>query len=317
MGVTAKRQKYFNFSRKETIVSDSDICPLMAKEKSQNQKKIVQKLRNKYRLVILNDDTFEEKLSLKLSRLNVFFLVGFLIVFLITSTTLLIALTPIREYIPGYSSTDLRRRALDLTITTDSLERQLVYNKRYLLNIKNIIEGKAPINFSDTTIADSVVEVQLNRPLSEEDSALRSMVEEEEQFNINPAVETELSRAGLSFFNPVKGLVINGFNPRENHLGVDIVAKKDEVIKAVQDGIVIFSEWTSETGYVMIIQHQGEFISAYKHNSSLLKEQGEVVRAGEPIAIIGNSGELTTGPHLHFELWYDTNPVDPESYIAF
>lgn len=317
MSVTAKPQKYFNFSRIERNVLDSDICPPMAKDKSPNQKKIVQKLRNKYRLVILNDDTFEEKLSLKLSRLNVFFLVGFLIIFLITSTTLLIALTPIREYIPGYSSTDLRRSALDLTLTTDSLERQLDYNKRYLLNIKNIIEGKPQYNFSDTTISDSVIEVELGRPIATQDSALRAMVEEEEQFNINLSDDKEVNRNGLAFFTPVKGLVINNFDPQENHLGIDIVAKKDEVIKAVQDGIVVFSEWTAETGYVILIQHQGDFISVYKHNSSLLKEQGEAVRVGEPIAIIGNSGELTTGPHLHFEMWYDSNPVDPESYISF
>lgn len=289
----------------------------MAKEKSPNQKKIVQKLRNKYRLVILNDDTFEEKLSLKLSRLNVFFMVGFLIIFLITSTTLLIALTPIREYIPGYSSIDLRRRAFDLAITTDSLENQLAYNKRYLLNIRNIIEGKPTVNFTDTSMSDSVVEAQLSRSISYEDSVLRAMVEEEEQFNISSTTEADVERSSFSFFNPVKGLMINGFNPSDNHLGVDIVAKKDEVIKAVQDGIVIFSEWTAETGYVMIIQHAAEFVSVYKHNSSLLKEQGEVVRAGEPIAIIGNSGELTTGPHLHFELWYDSHPVDPENYISF
>lgn len=289
----------------------------MAKEKSPNQKKIVQKLRNKYRLVILNDDTFEEKLSLKLSRLNVFFIVGFLIIFLITSTTLLIALTPIREYIPGYSSTDLRRRAFDLAITTDSLENQLTYNKRYLLNIRNILEGKPTIDFADTLLTDSVVNAQLDRSISDKDSALRAFVEEEEQFNLTNSGEEGIVRANLSFFNPVKGIVTNTFDPAEDHLGVDIVAKKDEVVKAVQDGIVIFSEWTSETGYVLIIQHADDFVSVYKHNSSLLKEQGEVVRSGEPIAVIGNSGKLTTGPHLHFELWYDSNPVDPESYMSF
>ncbi len=289
----------------------------MAKENNQNQKKIVQKLRNKYRLVILNDDTFEEKISLKLSRLNVFFIAGFLVIFLIISTTLLIALTPIREYIPGYSSTDLRRKAIDLTVTSDSLERQLVYNERYLLNIKNIIEGKPILNFADTSMSDSIVKVELDKTIITEEANLRAMVEDEEQFNITTTDNGAINRSTLSFFNPVKGLVTNKFDPQNTHLGVDIVAKKNEVIKAVQDGIVIFSEWTAETGYVIIVQHRADFISVYKHNSSLLKEQGEVVRAGEPIAIIGNSGELTTGPHLHFELWYDSNPVDPESYISF
>ena len=288
----------------------------MSKEKDPNQKTLGKKLRNKYRLVILNDDTFEEKLSLKLSRLNVFFVVGFLFIFLITATTLLISLTPLREYIPGYSSTALRRKAFELSLATDSLERQLNYNQRYLLNIRNIIEGKPVLNFEDTAISDSIVKAELNKSVSKEDSMLRLMVEEEEQFNIaSGSGNSQLKN--LSFFSPIKGLITNHFNPRENHLGLDVVAKKNEVIKSCQDGIVVFSEWTSETGYTIIIQHRGNFISVYKHNSSLLKEQGENVKAGEPIAIIGNSGELTTGPHLHFELWYDGNPVNPENYISF
>lgn len=290
--------------------------PRMAKENNPNKKKLTKKLRNKYRLVILNDDTFEEKLSLKLSRLNVFVLVGFLFVFLISATALLISFTPLREYIPGYSSTALRRKAFELSLTTDSLERQLAYNQRYLLNIKNIVDGKPTINFADTAMSDSIVQAEINKSISKEDSLLRLMVEEEEQFNI-ASNRNESALKNISFFTPVKGLVTNDFNPKENHLGVDIVAKKNEVVKACQEGIVIFSEWTSETGYTMIVQHRGNFISAYKHNSSLLKEQGENVKAGEPIAIIGNSGELTTGPHLHFELWYDGNPINPEDYISF
>lgn len=289
----------------------------MANEKAPGQKRLVAKLRNKYRLVILNDETFEEKLSLKLSRLNVFFITGFLMIFLITSTILLIAFTPLREYIPGYSSTALRRRAFDLAMATDSLERQLTYNQRYLLNIRHIIEGKPLISFNDSAYSDSLVTAHLNKSISKEDSILRQMVEEEERFNIATISDEKVPRVNLSFFTPVKGLITNGFDPRESHLGVDVVAKKDEVIKASQDGIVVFSEWTSETGYVIILQHANNFLSVYKHNSSLLKEQGEPVKAGEPVAVIGNSGELTTGPHLHFELWYEGNPVNPEDYIAF
>ncbi len=289
----------------------------MAKEKAPGQKKLVAKLRNKYRLVILNDETFEEKLSLKLSRLNVFFITGFLMIFLITSTILLIAFTPLREYIPGYSSTALRRKAFDLAVVTDSLEHQLNYNERYLLNIRNIIEGKPTINFADTAYSDSVIQARLDKSISREDSMLRQLVEEEERFNLATLNDDQLPRTNLSFFTPVKGLITNGFDPSESHLGVDVVARKDEVIKASQDGIVVFSEWTSETGYVIIVQHANNFLSVYKHNSSLLKEQGEPVRAGEPVAIIGNSGEFTTGPHLHFELWYEGNPVNPENYISF
>lgn len=287
----------------------------MASEK--DKKKLRQKLRSKYRLVILNDDNFEEKLSLKLSRLNVFFFVGFASIFLVASTILLIAFTPLREYIPGYSSTALRQKALQLVRTTDSLQQQLAYNDRYLLNIKNIVQGKPALNFKDTAMSDSTVKAELSRSITPEEQELREFVEEEERFNLASNGEDELDPVNFSFFTPAKGLLNNEFNPGEGHLGVDIVARENEVIKAVQDGIVIFSEWTSETGHVIIAQHPGSFISVYKHNSALLKEQGELVKAGEPIAIIGNSGELSSGPHLHFELWYKGNPVDPRSYISF
>lgn len=285
-------------------------------KKGRDRKELVRKLRNKYRLVVLNDDTFEEKLSLKLSRLNVFILTGFSAILLIGVTILLIAFTPLREYIPGYSSTALKKEAYNLSLVTDSLERQVNFNKRYLLNIRNIIEGKPPISLSDTAITDSVIEAELNRSISKEDSLLREFVEEEERFNIASG-ERRLQRNDISFFTPLKGLVTNGFDLSENHLGIDVVADENEVIKAAQDGVVIFAEWTAETGYVLLVQHPDEFITVYKHNSALLKKQGEIVRSGEPIAIIGNTGEFTSGPHLHFELWNNGFPVDPQNYISF
>jgi len=289
----------------------------MANDKPKEKKKLVTKLRNKYRLVILNDDTFEEKLSLKLSRLNVFFVVGILAVTLIAGTTVLIAFTPLKEYIPGYSSTSLRRKAFNLALEADSLKSQITYNQRYLLNIKNIIDGKPIINFNDSLVSDSVIKAELDFSVSKQDSQLRNFVEEAEQFDIAPAAERPTKKKGFSFFVPAKGLITSAFDAENEHFGVDIVAKKNEVIKSCQDGVVIFSEWTAETGHVIVIQHPKEFLSVYKHNSALLKKQGELVKAGEPIAVIGNSGELSTGPHVHFELWYNGNPVNPENYISF
>ena len=290
----------------------------MATEKGTEPKKIVHKLRNKYRLVILNDDTFEEKLSLKLSRLNVFLMSGFGAVFLIAATTLLIAFIPLREYIPGYSSTELRKQANELTFTTDSLQQQLTFNQRYLLNLRNIISGKPVINFGDTAVADSTITAELDKSISREDSVLRNMVEEEERFNLDAgADESHLPLSGISFFIPVKGLVTNEYNVEQDHFGVDIVAQKNEVIKATQDGIVVFSGWTTETGHVLVLQHRQNLLSIYKHNSALLKKEGELVKVGEPIGIIGNSGELSSGPHLHFELWYNGNPVDPRNFMTF
>lgn len=288
----------------------------MASEKKEN-KKLFTKLRNKYRLVILNDDTFEEKLSFKLSRLNVFVVSGVTGIILIAGTTILIAFTPLREYIPGYSSTALKRNAIRLAQVTDSIEGQLLYNNRYLQNLQGIINGKPPVDLNDSLVIDSLDKAQLHLGITAKDSLLRKLVEEEERFNVPVENSSRMNRESLNFFTPIKGLVTNSFNPEDAHLGIDVVAKENEVIKSAQDGRVIFSEWTAETGYVLIIQHAEKFISVYKHNSAVLKSQGEEVSAGEPIAIVGSSGELSTGPHLHFELWYNGYAVNPEEYILF
>jgi murein DD-endopeptidase MepM/ murein hydrolase activator NlpD len=289
---------------------------IMALEKKE-KKKVITKLRNKYRLVILNDDTFEEKLSFKLSRLNVFVFAGISVILLIASTTLLIAFTPLREYIPGYSSTALKKQAMELATVTDSLQEQLSYNDLYLLNLRGIIEGNSPLDLSDSLVVDSLDKAKIKLGLSEEDSILRKIVEDEERFSVPVGQSSRLNIESINFFTPLKGLVTNRFSVESNHLGVDVVAKENEVIKSAQDGRVIFAEWTAETGYVIILQHADKFVSVYKHNSALLKKQGEDVNAGEPIAIIGNTGELSTGPHLHFELWYNGFSVDPQEYILF
>lgn len=289
----------------------------MAKQDQKEKDKFIKRIRNKYRLVILNDDTFEEKLSLKLSRLNVFVIIGFVSIFLIAATTVLIAFTPLREYIPGYSSTTLRQKAIILEQKSDSLQLIVSDYNRYMLNIRNIVEGKPTVNFNDSLVTDSAIQAELDKTISANDSALREFVEEEERYNLAPEPNTKRNEKAFTFFTPVKGLVTERFNSTEKHYGIDIVGNKNEIIKACQRGTVVFAEWTAETGHVIMIQHGNEFVSVYKHNSSLIKKQGENVRAGEPIAVIGNSGSLSSGPHLHFELWYNGTPVDPESFIDF
>lgn len=284
-------------------------------EHPQEKKRLVEKLRNKYRLVILNDDTFEEKLSLKLSRLNVFLISGFSAFFLIVITILLIAFTPLREYIPGYSSTALKRKAFELDVLSDSLERRMTYQKRYLLNLQQLIEGQDPLSFSDTTVDDSVVQVELEESLSKPESLLQAYVREEERFSVTSADEQKVTAKTINFFPPLKGLITDSFSLQQNHLGTDIVAQENSVIKSAQEGVVILAEWTAETGHVLIIQHPEGYISVYKHNSSLLKKQGEAVSTGEPVAVIGNTGTYSSGPHLHFELWYQGFPVDPQQYM--
>jgi murein DD-endopeptidase MepM/ murein hydrolase activator NlpD len=285
---------------------------------TKGNKKLITKLKNKYRLVILNDDTFEEKVSWKISRLNVFVVVSLTSFLLVAVTTLIIALTPLREYIPGYASTHLRRDVVELIGKTDSLETQLFYQNNYLNSLRGVLRGDIAFeDLSDSTIASEPIRVnEMNFQLSREDSLLRVMVEEEERFNISSNA-SEKNLKLFAFFTPVKGVVTNSFDPKTEHLGVDIVASPNTPVKSCLAGTVIFAEWTAETGHVIAIQHDQSLISFYKHNSSLLKKQGELVRAGEAIAIMGTSGELSTGPHLHFELWYQGNAVNPENYIPF
>ena len=292
----------------------------MPKKKHKN--KWYYKLRDKYRLVILNDDTFEERLSFRLSRLNVFTALGTLIILLIFLTTIIIAFTPLREYIPGYMDVTLPKKIYNLQQKVDSLERDFNQKNLYINNIKNIIEGKEIIEFVPEQPKTDINYDTISLTKSIEDSLLRAEFENQNQYNLYFADYSGIygeiqSIGGLMFFTPLKGIITNKFNPIQNHYGIDIVAKQNETVKAALDGTVIFSNWTVETGYVIGIQHQRNIITIYKHNAVLLKKEGNYVKAGEPIAIVGDSGELTTGPHLHFELWYNGTPVNPLDYMTF
>lgn len=293
------------------------------KKNDRNKDKWYYRLRDKYRLVVMNDITFEERLSLRLTRLNVFIVLGTTTVLLIVLTTLLISLTPLREYIPGYTDLDLYQKVYDLQNKTDSLERSFAQKDLYFQNLKNIIEGN-PIQeeiIIDTNRRVSQNYDSITMTRSVEDSILREEYENQNRYSIYFNDRSNLFNGGtasnLTFFTPVSGFVTTFFSLAENHFGIDIVAKKNETIKATLDGTVVLSDWTVETGYVIAIQHQKNYISFYKHNSALLKKVGSFVKAGDPIAIIGESGELTTGLHLHFELWHNGSAINPLEYMTF
>jgi murein DD-endopeptidase MepM/ murein hydrolase activator NlpD len=286
-------------------------------KKTKKRKEIKRKLLHKYRLVILNESTFEEKISFKLSRLNVFVTGSFFMIGLIGLTILLIAFTPLREYIPGYSSTKLKKQATDLTYKTDSLVKTLNYTNRYLDNIRMVLKGDIENNevnrdslFQQFKLDPSSIDLTPTR----QDSMLRAEVALEDKYNL---FERNLDKRNLVLFPPITGTVSMPFDAREKHYAVDVVAPMDTPVKAAANGTVIFSEWTAGTGYVIILEHDGGLLSVYKHNGSLAKFQGAVVRGGEVIASVGNTGELTTGPHLHFELWDNGNAVNPQDYIDF
>lgn len=276
--------------------------------------------RDKYRFSVINDHTFEEVWRIRLTRYNAFLLITFLVVFIITATTLMISLTNLREFIPGYPDVTMRRNILVSAIRLDSLDRELALRDKYFANLNAVISGNMPAESlvrQDTTKNYKAISFSK----TPEDSSLRARVENEERYNLTlgpSSIEPVTSLAGLHFFPPVKGIISGRYDIRTKHFGTDIVTKPSAVIASALDGTVIFTGWTMETGYVIEVQHQNNIVSIYKHNASLLKETGDLVRAGEAISVVGGSGELyTSGPHLHFEIWYKGSPLDPEKHILF
>jgi len=276
--------------------------------------------RDKYRFSVINDTTFEEVWRVRLTQYNAFLLITFLVLFIIGATTSLITFTNLREFIPGYPDVEMRRNILMSAIRLDSLERELYLRDKYFANLNSIISGKEPLDLysvQDTSVNYSKITFET----TPEVSALKESIEKEERFNLTlntSTPESVTNLAGLHFFPPVKGIVSGRYDIRAKHFGTDIVTKPKSPVSAALDGTVIFTGWTMETGFVIEIQHPNSIVSVYKHNASLLKETGDLVHAGEPISIVGDSGELyTSGPHLHFEIWYKGSSLDPEKHILF
>ncbi len=288
------------------------------KEKKENV--FFKRLKNKYRLVVLNDSSFEEKISIKLTPLNLFVLAGSVMILLIVIVTSLIAFTPLREYIPGYADVGMRRELISVLLRTDSLEYEAQLKANYIQNMYNIISDSIPKENTEQLVTDTSRNYKaIKITPSKEDSLLRAEVESKDPYTLS-LNENENNKNNISsflFFTPLNGLISSSFNLTDEHYGVDIVSKENEAIKATLDGTVLSAGWTLETGHTIQVQHSNNLVSIYKHNSALLKRTGQFVSAGEVIAIIGNSGEQTTGPHLHFELWYDGKPIDPQDYIVF
>jgi len=284
------------------------------------KRKLRQRLGDKYRLIIYNDNTFEEVGYLRLKGFNLLWIMGAIGSVLVVLTVLLIAYTSVRELLPDYPSGKLHKIVVLNALKLDSLQHEIEIRDKYFANINNIISGKNTENNTNNN-QDSLRTKNIKFTKSYRDSLFRKQIEQEEQFNLTFGVQqkqqSSVNLSQIHFFTPLRGVVTNSFNPAINHYGTDIVAGPNEVIKAVLDGTVILASWTLETGYILEIQHENNLISIYKHNAEVFKKVGSHVTAGEAIAIVGNSGELTTGPHLHFELWYNGSPINPEDYIVF
>ncbi len=286
-------------------------------EKESLRKRLLGKMKERYRLVFLNDGTFEEKFSIRLNRWNLFVGLGSVIILLFVFTFMIISNTGLRYWVSGYHDVMDDRLLYHTQLRLDSQERAMKQYDLWLTNFKKILTGEEiDDRFSDTIDASSRSYDTIRLRHSPEDSMLRA-----EYSQVDPYAITRRSKTGITqgflFFPPIKGTVINGFNPRTHHYAVDIAARQNEAVKATLNGTVILATWSSETGWTIMLQHTDNLISVYKHNSALLKKQGEYVRAGEPVAVYGGTGRTSSGQHLHFELWYYGNPVDPQDYMVF
>ena len=287
----------------------------MAKKKKNT---LFEKLSTRFHILLVNEKSLEKKKLFSSSTSNLLVSMLFIFVLLIATSFLLIYFTPLKEYFRGYSSVELRESSIENSLKLDSLEKLYITQTRYLNSIKDLLAGN--ISYEDISqdsirlqSNDNNIELELIKP-NAEDSLLRALVEEEDKYN---AFDISGERFTTVLFPPVNGTLSDRFNLENKHYGVDIAMPENSPVHSISEGIVVFSEWTTETGYVIIVEHLNGLTSIYKHNASIIKFQGEIVETGEIIGFTGNTGELTTGPHLHFELWFQGEPVDPESYIEF
>ena len=271
-----------------------------------------------FRLSLIDDETHKPILVTRFSRTN--FLVAAIsaVVIFCLVIYIIIAYTPVRTLIPGYPDARAKRAAIQNAIRVDSLETLVSRWELYSENMRRILDGEEPVRL-DSLIMKMAEEGRTGlseKQIRKQDSILRMNVTQEEQFQLSLAEGRNLHIEGMHFFCPLKGVISQGYDP-SIHPFVDITAPANSMVYATLDGTVISSGWTDDTGYTIQIQHINDIISIYKHNQKLLKKVGDKVTAGEPIAIVGNTGALTTGDHLHFELWYKGEAVDPTKYINF
>ena len=294
----------------------------MAVNKENKNRGFWAKLRDKYRLSFYNTSTYEEVFKINLSRLNGFAAIGTIVILTAIIVTTTIVYTPLKEFIPGFPDGMVTQQLVVNQLKLDSIENKLKLKEQYLSNLKIILSGGTPNNYLQDNSDDNATPThttELVHKKSKEDSLLRSQIESEDKYTLNtirnkPKV---ISINNIDLFPPVKGVITSKYDPENNHFAIDVVSKKNSPIIAVLDANVVFVGYTQETGNIIYLQHKNNILTVYKHVKNTLVKQGEFIKKGKAIATMGNTGTITSGPHLHFELWNNGTPVNPEDYISF
>lgn len=290
---------------------------LKKRKKKQGFKSFWSRVRFKYKLTFINEDTLEEVWTFRLSQLSAFAVLLVFAFALVSVTAFIIIKTPIRNYLPGYLDVEVRKEIVQNALRTDSLERMLEIQHVYLENVARIIGGEVPLDSIRRIDSLARVDADFEIPRGEAEQAFVAQYEEEEKYSLTALNPNPVFTEQAFFYKPVDGVVSSHYQTDIRHFGVDIAASPSESVLATLDGTVVYAGYDPQHGNVIQLQHRNGLISIYKHNEALLKEPGDHVVAGEAIALVGNTGTLSTGPHLHFELWYKGVPVNPEEYIAF
>ena len=283
-----------------------------------NKQSFWQKYRSKYRLTILNDTTFEEVFWIRLSRMNIASIIGAFSLVFAAIIFVLIAYTPIREFIPGFPDGETHKNIIQNVYRLDSVEDAIKKNEQYINNIKTILNGKTPKNYNKLTeITDSsnIPTDSITLSISKKDSLFRLKIEQENEFDILSA-NIDL-KENINLFPPLHGIITNEYKPKKEHFGIDIVAQNSKNVFSCYKGTVIYASWSLETGYVVQIQHSDNLISVYKHLETIDVKQGDILKTGKKLGKIGDVGTLSTGPHLHFEIWKNGQSVNPKELINF
>lgn len=290
------------------------VVQTMAKKK--RYKGIWNNIKFKYKLTILNENTLEEVVGLRISKLNGFsvFLSVIIIIFAIAAA--IITFTPLRNYLPGYMNSQIRSQVVENALRVDSLQMLVERQNWYIMNIQDIFAGNVKTDTvqSMDSLTDIRWESLVERSAMEDE--FRRQYEETEKYNLT-SIQEEKSMENIVFYRPTRGMLTSGFDPNNKHFGIDIAASPNESVLAAADGTVILSTYTADTGYLIGIQHNQDLITLYKHCESLLKKPGDRVKGGDVIGLVGNTGIYSTGPHLHFELWHKGQAMNPEKYIVF
>lgn len=284
--------------------------------KKKRHKAFWSNIKFKYKLTIINENTLEEVVGLRVSKLNGISVLLSVLTVLFLVASVIIAFTPLRNYLPGYMNSEIRAQVVENALRVDSLQQLVDRQNLYIMNIQDIFSGTIRVDTVHNMDSLTTVREDSLMERTQREAEFRKQYEETEKYNLT-SITARPDIEGLIFYRPTRGMITEKFDADRKHYGTDIAANPGESVLATLDGTVILSTYTAETGYVIEVQHNQDFISVYKHCGSLLKREGDTVQAGEAIALVGNSGQLTTGPHLHFELWHKGRAVNPEQYIVF